>query len=344
LIEQWVADFVKDMIGEFYARTIGPLLSLFTAQHHHSGYSDVQSNSTTFLDEMQSVNEHIQFYVHIPFLNKKMLDAHQLFLSGMIPYYDNEHSGERRNYSLFRLAKSAVDLVKPQQRQCQCYKKVVFCGYNVYIERSKNLTSGNNDENIDVTSVSPQHNNRETSYALWPGTSIHSDRKPSREHIRSYINENIQAYFPHVERDVMLFRKEVLQKRHLVPQNYAGDTKEWIFVGLAQRALRRTWINLSSSIQACSTTDFSINANETSKVVCLEVNVENTTSPVEQFILHRSLDGGLIGVHGAQMTHALFLPDYSHVLELLPWVPVSKIWYMSLFMINICHWSLTSPI
>ena len=57
-------------------------------------------------------------------------------------------------------------------------------------------------------------------------------------------------------------------------------------------------------------------------VVCIEVNVENTTTPHEQFLLHRSLDA-LIGVHGAQMTQALFMRPTAHVLELLPWIPVS---------------------
>ncbi|KAL7475367.1 hypothetical protein ACHAW6_001285 [Cyclotella cf. meneghiniana] len=55
------------------------------------------------------------------------------------------------------------------------------------------------------------------------------------------------------------------------------------------------------------------------RVVCIKVNVKNTSSSYEQLLLHQSVDA-LIGVHGAQLTQAILLPPHRHVLELLPWV------------------------
>ncbi|KAL7546596.1 hypothetical protein ACHAWF_009928 [Thalassiosira exigua] len=91
-------------------------------------------------------------------------------------------------------------------------------------------------------------------------------------------------------------------------------------IGLAQRVKRRSWLNLDEVIARC---------NERfgqRGVLCVEVNVERlplrgkVTPEYEQLLLHRSLDA-LVGVHGAQMTQAILLPENATVVELLPWAP-----------------------
>ena len=56
------------------------------------------------------------------------------------------------------------------------------------------------------------------------------------------------------------------------------------------------------------------------QVACIIVDVEETSSPEEQLIMHRSLFA-LIGVHGAQLTQGILLPSQGYVLEILPWIP-----------------------
>lgn len=110
------------MVGEFYAGTLLGLHALLTAKTkmHHANHSNVSSthnaNNATirFIDQMQSSNEATQFYVHIPHENKKILDAHRLLLSGMMPHHHHYHSSN--NHTTTRWAKSALDLVSSKKK------------------------------------------------------------------------------------------------------------------------------------------------------------------------------------------------------------------------------------
>ena len=305
------------MIGEFYIRTLfGFYLLLARVGNHTHEHSPPISET--------------QYYVHLAYENKKLLDAHKLMLSGMHPL-----SSQSNDIQSIRWAKSAVDIVQPEDdASCQCYSKLVFCGYDVrYTHQSP---AGSN---------SPESDSNAT-YSLWPSTHVDAtnvrlkgsnlpcdplsqrfNQNPYEcvefAKLKSHLLFNTEAHFPHINDTITEYRKQILLDRGLVSKSYIGDTKEWSIVGLAQRTSRRVWLNLSEVLDACH--DHFLNGNDTNKtqVVCIEVNVENTTTPHEQFLLHRSLDA-LIGVHGAQMAQALFLPPGSHVLELLPWIPVSE--------------------
>ena len=97
-----------------------------------------------------------------------------------------------------------------------------------------------------------------------------------------------------------------------ITEGYRGGTKEFMVIGLTQRTYRRAWLNLPSILEECDAASFE-------RAVCVEVNVEEAATPFAQLLLHRSLDV-MIGVHGAQLTQAILLPDHAHVLELLPWI------------------------
>lgn len=57
------------------------------------------------------------------------------------------------------------------------------------------------------------------------------------------------------------------------------------------------------------------------RVLCIVVNVEKPDFyPTHHVVVHGSLDA-LIGIHGAQMTEALWMKPGSLVLEILPYLP-----------------------
>jgi hypothetical protein len=105
----------NDMIGEFYSRT---LLGLYRLMKNGVD-ADVNNEGKLPWEE------DIQFYVHIAYGNKRMVDGHKLLLSGMLSNPDSLPP------------KSLLDLFvqeegKHDDGDCQCYEKMVFCGYNVY--------------------------------------------------------------------------------------------------------------------------------------------------------------------------------------------------------------------
>lgn len=307
------------MIGEFYARTLLPLHRLMTsAAPHADGH-----------ESPRPWQQDIQFYVHLSHGDQTLYDGHKLLLSGML---SNEHSAEVKAMAdLFRTDNSD----EKAKDDCECYEKMVFCGYAVQDEGSvgeddqSDREQRNSEE--DTHDLTPATN---TQYTLW-GSSNTADDLDSSGHcgkseialdlyscdewaeLRYFLSSNYFNHYPSLKQDVIRFRRDNLLKLNLIDDSYTGDTKEWKIVGLAQRSYRRSWINLLEIADECNDM---YSANNDKKVACIEVNVEKTASPYEQLLLHQSVNA-LIGVHGAQMTQAVLLPPHSHVLELLPWVP-----------------------
>jgi hypothetical protein len=94
------------------------------------------------------------------------------------------------------------------------------------------------------------------------------------------------------------------------------DESEYKIVGLTQRSGRRRWLHLDELIEECNR-----RWSYQSKTVCVEINLEtghiNTTEL--QKLWHASMDA-IVGIHGAQLTHAVWMRPGSLVVEMLPWV------------------------
>ena len=305
------------MIGEFCLRTVIELYLLLAQTKNHTNVHSPSISET-------------QYYVHLAYENKKLLDAHKLMLSGMHPLSSHLNTKEEN----IRWAKSAIDIVHPEHdASCQCYSKLVFCGYDVRYTMQRSPSDSKPSSSNMTFSLWPSTHVDVTNTKMKGGTSSCdplSQRYNQNPYecqvfakLKSHLLSNIEAQFLQIEATIVEYRKQVLIDRGLVSEAYTGDTKEWSIVGLAQRTSRRKWLNLSEVIDSCHEHFLGNNNTNKTQVVCIEVNVENTTTPHEQFLLHRSLDA-LIGVHGAQMTQSLFLPPGSHILELLPWIPVSE--------------------
>ena len=194
-------------------------------------------------------------------------------------------------------------------------------------ENDKKLYQGAVVDTSETTTSSPPSiptYNPHLKYTLWSsGTISDNDSQPDcvkgegcqgYANLRKFLSSNFVKHYPKLGDDIVKFRRSALMAKDLISDDYSGDTKEWVVVGLTQRTYRRVWLNLPSVMERCNT------QFNNRRVVCIEVNVEETSSPYEQLLLHRSLDV-MIGVHGAQLTQAVVLPPHAHVLEILPWVP-----------------------
>jgi hypothetical protein len=300
----------QDMIGEFYSRSLMYMHRLVSmAPLIQQNFEQLKSLNMSNSDmeplfDHQPPIEQTQYYVHITIANKRLLDAHKLLLSGM-----HQLNGIQST----RWAKSAVDLLLPENDDgCQCFQKLVFCGYDTYMqqpnERYTLWPSKNIDESGDEIDGDSACNPVSPLFTMMPNECREFAK------LKSHLLSNIEANYPNIDDAIAQHRRALLLSRNLIEENYNNDTKEWSIVGLAQRYSRRKWLNLANVTDACNIFFNSQN------VLCIEINVEGAKSPYEQFIIHRSLDA-LVGVHGAQLTQAVLLPAGSHVLELLPWIP-----------------------
>ena len=351
----------NDMVGEYYSRS---LLGL----HQTMIQDDTQTATSITTNNSKPWEEDIQFYIHIPLRGKQLLDGHKLLTAGMLA---NPDAGVTKSFlDLFPESNDDDDATtnvveeddddtttaNVDNDECQCYRKMIFCGYDVYTtveeynekkrhrddedeeEEVTDETNDTNDDTNDDEGVEKRINdglapsfNPNLKYTLWsagttgtyqgkddsspPGPNCIKGKKcQGYANLRNLMSLNFVKHYPNMNNDVVKFRIEALVENNLINDDYSGDTKEWLVVGLTQRTYRRAWLNLPVVMKEGNS---KLNGRN---VVFIEVNVEDTTSPYEQLILHRSLDV-MIGVHGAQLTQAVVLPPHAHVLELLPWVP-----------------------
>ena len=334
----------NDMIGEFYARTLVRLYHLMMKG------AEEQTNQQSRSKKMPW-DERIQFYAHISYGNKKMLDGHKLLLSGMLS--DPESPVAKSFIDLFTdeedTGGSSSSSSRSSSADCQCYEKMVFCGYDVYTHdvnvlsedlEPANIVRGSGNVGVDINGTNEQYSQIENDamnlsfdnnlkYTLWSATILDESKEPgcSRgageegdeysckewNRLRKFLAKNFHRHYRTLDEDIIEQRMEALLAKGVIESGYVGNTTEFHVIGLTQRTYRRAWINLPDIIEKCD-------AAFVGRAICVEVNVEKMSSPYEQLVMHRSLDV-LIGVHGAQLTQAVLLPPQGHVLELLPWIP-----------------------
>lgn len=114
---------------------------------------------------------------------------------------------------------------------------------------------------------------------------------------------------PVIKHEIKNYRLDLLQK-----MGVHDRFEDYKIVGLMQRKLRRKWLNIDDVLSKCN------EHFRSDKIVCVEINLENEYSnPMTQVIMHAVLDM-LIGVHGAGLTEAMWMPNNALVVELLPWI------------------------
>ena len=175
--------------------------------------------------------------------------------------------------------------------ECQCKKRLILCGYD------------------------QRKGGKQT--IIYPGGALHSDRWPQAplKELRNDLRQKVILSNPLVQEQIKNGRKEILLFHNVT----VSEWKDWSIVGLAQRKLRRKWKGLKNVTKYCNLMLRKYNS------VCVKVYVDDETSnPFWQVIRHGVLDV-LIGIHGAQMTEALWMKPGALVVELLPFVPKERI-------------------
>ena len=274
-----VQSFYNDMIGEFYSRTIRGL-------------------NEWMRDYPPKSEEDVQLYVHFASEERQTLfHGHRLFL-GALPQNDK--------------IDSFLSLI--QNERCQCFEKLIFCGYNL---EDDNLDDEYEDDIIEDNEQTFFTADRvvhlDSDYACDKRGFRRGNRCAAYNHIRQGLLSRYERKDPLLQEKIREYRHNILLKNGVTPQQI-GDVDEWKIVGLTDRKARRVWLNINDIIHTCETKFLR------KKVVCIKVNVEEANSIQAQLLMHMSLNS-MIGIHGAQLSHGVLLPQDGPILEILPWIP-----------------------
>jgi len=143
-----VQSVFNDMIGEFYTRSLMKLYQLMSKTADAAEGTKTGTASSGVAEKNRVVppwEQDIQFYVHLAFSNKKMLDAHKLLLSSLLT--SPESKDVKSFLDLFEEKERDVTSQTGNDAECQCYEKMVFCGYDVYTQDGDGDSSDDGDDN-----------------------------------------------------------------------------------------------------------------------------------------------------------------------------------------------------
>eukprot|EP00986_Skeletonema_menzelii_P012064 scaffold6449_cov148-Skeletonema_menzelii.AAC.4 len=275
-----VQSYYNHMIGEFYSRTVRGL-------------------NEWMRDFPPKSEEDIQLYVHMASEGRQTLfHGHRLFL-GALPQSDK--------------IDSFLSLI--ENKRCQCFEKLVFCGYKLH-DYNLDDDYDNDDTNMDdhLTFFTADKIEHLDSDETCDGRGFRKgNRCTAYNHLRQDLLSRYERKDPLLHEKIRDYRHNMLLENGVAPQQI-GNVDDWKIVGLTDRKARRVWLNIDEVIQTCET-NFLLK-----KVLCIKVNVEEANSTQAQLLMHMSLDS-MIGIHGAQLTHGVLLPQEGFILEILPWIP-----------------------
>ncbi|KAL3817224.1 hypothetical protein ACHAXA_009511 [Cyclostephanos tholiformis] len=263
----------NDMMGEFYSRTILGL-------------------NRWMRDFPTSSHEDVQTYIHFIDRRKgRILEGHELFLGGL------------PNNGIF----DSFAALMPKNDTCQCYERLIFCGY-VVKDGITTTSMIDADEGTIIFAPGQSITNPKTDKLDW------RDAGDKYRILRTELIDTYSRKWPDLNERIVQYQKRILIQRGIILNDDPSDVIDWKIVGLTHRRARRVWLNIDDVVTTCNE-KFRLH-----RIVCITINVEAAKSAEEQLLMHRSLHA-VVGVHGAQLTQAILLPTHAYVLELLPWVP-----------------------
>jgi hypothetical protein len=145
--------------------------------------------------------------------------------------------------------------------------------------------------------------------SLTPGEGISAKNQEVFAEVRNVLLKRVIDENPFMQADIQAYREKALRSK-----NIEGNFNDWKVIGLSQHSGRRRWIGLTEIEQKC---DLVLRSH---KIICVEVNVESAEfHPYNHAVVHGGLDA-LFGIHGAQITEAMWMKPGSLAVEFLPWV------------------------
>jgi hypothetical protein len=179
---------------------------------------------------------------------------------------------------------------------CMCHKRLILCGYE---EKDDGKDDGKKEEKMIVPGEGLLQPDK-----AWGPEAYQTLRQTT---LRQVILGN-----HHMQADIKEYRRKALWEKKV-----KDDLDEWKVIGLAQRneGSPRRWANLKRNKDGCN------HFMKRHKIICAEVNIEDKkiSHPYQQAVMHGALDG-LIGIHGAELTEAVWMKPGSLVVEFLPWL------------------------
>jgi len=183
---------------------------------------------------------------------------------------------------------------------CRCFDRLVFCGFDKKNSTTKRLVPGG---------------------AVGKGGSLGWNK------LRRHIHQGARSLYSNVARKVATFKQDaIINSFNLLNASYNHNDirhrlDQWTVIGLNQRQTRRRWLNLDEVLKHCRD-----NWLVQHKVVCVEIDLDGSfgSRPENQVIMYSGLDA-LVGIHGSQNVHGIWMPDGAYTLEILPYLVGSKV-------------------
>ena len=293
--------FSNHMLGEFYVRVLIGLWDIVSA------ITGVPSSLQSVYQAGDSVHgiakklslflEQTQFYMHLEKGTESLLDSHSLFMNMF------------QSNPLLQF-KTLLD-----NTGCRCLRRLILCGYHENPFDYQQSQSSQEGDSLILEPFQYVGHINHGSVSQGMGGADENDKQIMRQILRDWTigkNSILQDWVKqHRESQITPY----LPPSELEQEGAKSSSSEWKIVGLAQRTKRRRWLDVQDLQKMCN------RRFRRQKIVCVIVNIEEEkwANPIKHVVAHGGLDV-LIGIHGAQLTEALWMPPHSLVVELLPWI------------------------
>ena len=302
------------MMGEYIQRIIVPLYHLLEDYAQHS-------KNNTKSDGEKEMQFYLNFYQNE---NQKILPSHHVYINGL-----------QYGQDLQSWAETLDPIDTTSSPPCQCYSRLVFCGFKAD-SKIQEIDIGGSNKTVSKTVISPESIIpvdfvKQCAHYMTPVTNLIKEDCQVWQDLRMSLIQTYHTKNPNLSQDIDAYRVMLINSA----AKYANATadfekhplKHWKIIALSQRRVRRMWININKILTQCNSRYF------TNQIACVGLDVENLptnftsvssnqhlTVIEEQFVLYQSINA-LIGIHGSQLTQGILMPPGSVMVELFQWIP-----------------------
>jgi hypothetical protein len=318
----------NDRLGDFYVRTLMGLLGIADSITGKAPFRNTTTTTSVDKELEDLFFRQTQLYIHFQLHDKHpqpdILDSQRLFTDMIV-------SNPLLNF------RTLLD-----HGGCRCLKRLIFCGYQrskvvpvavvrrpVPPQQQEGATTKSEQDTFTTTAAAATTTTAVTLPVYEPaahmGASLMSNARSGHQPqiVRDALRHRMIDQHPSLQYEIKMTRLSFLKSHGVVGSSATLDDpssqkalQEWTIIGLAQRTKRRKWQQLDHLESNC------VRKQKANKIICVTITMEDAywTTPLQQLLAHAALDG-LIGIHGAQLTDAVWMSPHKLVVELLPYIP-----------------------